>query len=351
MVTKNEPLAPSSEREIARLLLHWYNEFQRPLPWRLTKDPYKIWASEIILQQTRVDQGTAYYLRFVERFPNVASLAEAEVDDVLREWQGLGYYSRARNFHKAAQLVQNEMNGELPTNYAQWRKLPGIGDYTAAAISSIAGGERQAVVDGNVIRLLSRLYDVDQAVNEAAAQSFFKRKAGEILEIHDPGTLNQALMEFGSLRCKPTNPFCEDCILSIHCLARARGTEKERPIKASSKKPGSEKWSYLVIHDPNGEVLLRRRALKGIWGGLYEFPLVSDFPEFRVLPEPAQRLEHRLSHLKLELEFYFLDMNAFGHFASVGEFRKVGRQERATLGFPKPMVSILELLDRRLGAL
>lgn len=260
--------------DIAATLLDWYARQGRDLPWRRTRDPYRIWLSEVILQQTRVAQGEGYYLRFVARFPDAASLAAASEDEVLKLWQGLGYYSRARNLHAAARLIAGPLGGRFPRTFDSVRQLPGVGDYTAAAICSAAYGAPHAVLDGNVFRLLARLFDLDQPIDTAAGRRTFAALAREALDERDPGRFNQAIMDFGALQCTPAQPRCEECPFARRCLALAAGTVGARPVKRGRPKV-RDRWFHYLHITANGTVVLRRREGEDIWRGLWEFPLIE----------------------------------------------------------------------------
>lgn len=259
-------------------LLNWYASNRRDLPWRHHPTPYQVWLSEVILQQTRVNQGHDYYLRFISRWPTVESLAQASEEEVLKMWQGLGYYSRARNLHHCAKQVVEQYGGLFPADYEKLRQLKGIGDYTAAAIASIAFGLPCAVVDGNVYRVLSRLFDIDTPININEGQTLFARLATELLNPEQPGPHNQALMEFGALHCTPKNPGCLICPLQAQCLAFARQTVGQRPVKLQKLKVSTRYFNYLVIRTGEG-VYLRKRSGNDIWKNLYDFPCIeSDEP-------------------------------------------------------------------------
>ncbi len=316
------------KRELSTLLRGWYEIHKRDLRWRHTRDPYRIWLSETILQQTRVQQGAAYYDRFVEHYPTVEALASAPEDDVLKLWQGLGYYARARHLHAAAQQVVARFNGEFPYQYDQLRQLPGIGDYTASAISSIAHNEPHAVVDGNVYRLYARLFDIDTPIDTTAGQRAFKVLAQELLDEREAGEHNQALMEFGALLCTPSTPRCDECPLEGHCMARAHGTVAERPVKQRGLRIRDRYLHYLHL-TAQGHTLIRRRETRDIWQGLYEFPMVESAAaiegfEALELPLPMagknyllkkERLmaPHLLSHQRLHARFYQLEMDTLPH--------------------------------------
>ena len=241
---------------VADILLDWYAREGRDLPWRRTRDPYCIWLSEVILQQTRVAQGMEYYLRFTERFPDVASLAAAPVDEVLKLWQGLGYYSRARNLHAAARQVVECFGGRFPVALDEVRSLRGVGDYTAAAICSAAYDAPCAVVDGNVYRVLARLFDLDAPIDSTAGKRSFAELAQSQLDTAHPGRYNQAIMDFGALQCTPSSPRCEACPLAGRCLALAAGTVAARPVKQSKTKVRDRWFNYLHISSGDRTLLL-----------------------------------------------------------------------------------------------
>lgn len=253
-------------------LLDWYNNAKRSLPWRNTSDPYKIWLSEIILQQTRVDQGMAYYLKFIETFPRIDYLAEAEERQVLKLWEGLGYYSRARNLHKTARIIVDQCNSKFPDNYVDLLKLKGIGPYTAAAIASIVYNEPVVAIDGNVLRVASRVFLIEEPVDKASTLKTIRSVLQEIIDIKDPGTFNQAVMELGATICIPKNPKCDSCPISEHCLGLAIGRHNKLPKKTGKAKVKNEYFNYLVPDLKGKTEILKRNS--GIWIGLYQFPLI-----------------------------------------------------------------------------
>jgi A/G-specific adenine glycosylase len=255
-------------------LVYWYLRNKRDLPWRNTSNPYYIWLSEIILQQTRVDQGTAYYLKFIAHFPTVHDLALASEEEVLKLWQGLGYYSRARNLHFSAKYIVNELNGDFPTTYNDLLKLKGVGDYTASAVASICFNETAAVVDGNVYRVLARYFGIAIPINISNGIKEFKKLAQELIDTQNPGTHNQAIMEFGARMCKPQNPDCEICPLNSSCVALSLNKVKELPVKENKVKVKKRYFNYLVIQTPLNKTKIVKRT-KGIWMNLYEFPLIE----------------------------------------------------------------------------
>jgi len=255
-------------------LINWYQVHKRDLPWRNISDPYRIWISEIILQQTRVNQGLDYYLRFVERFPNVEMLADAEEDEVLKYWQGLGYYSRARNLHQAARQIIQDFGGVFPKTYPEVLRLKGVGTYTAAAICSFAYNLPYAVVDGNVYRVLSRLFAIETPIDSHSGKKEFDALAQQLIENSVPSLHNQALMEFGALQCVPVSPDCSVCPLRVFCKAYELKMVERLPVK-SKKTPVKQRFfNYLVINF-NQYIFLQKRTADDIWKNLYEFPLIE----------------------------------------------------------------------------
>ncbi|TYP99937.1 A/G-specific DNA-adenine glycosylase [Tenacibaculum adriaticum] len=256
-------------------LIYWYLQNQRELPWRKTQNPYYVWLSEIMLQQTRVAQGLPYFLKFKEAFPTVFDLANAEESMVLKLWQGLGYYSRARNLHFTAKYIANDLNGEFPSSYKELLKLKGVGDYTASAIASICFNEPAAVVDGNVYRVLSRYFGIKTPINSSTGIKEFKILAQTLIDLTQPGTYNQAIMDFGALHCKPQNPLCNKCPFSSSCVAFEKGLVNDLPIKEMKLKVKKRFFNYLVINTWDEKTVLSQRTGKGIWQGLYQFPLIE----------------------------------------------------------------------------
>jgi A/G-specific adenine glycosylase len=255
-------------------IVKWYEENKRSLPWRETKDPYKIWLSEIILQQTRVAQGLPYYLRFVETYPSIKNLAEAPQEEVLRLWQGLGYYTRARNLQKCAQTIVDKHNGKFPTRYNELLGLPGIGEYTAAAIASISFNEPVAVVDGNVFRVLSRVFGINTPINSPEGKKVFTQLANDLIHQADPAEYNQGLMEFGALFCTPKNPRCEECTFKKTCHAYLHALQDQLPVKLKGK-PSRKRYFYYFVFDQGDKLVMRKREEKDIWLGLFDFHLVE----------------------------------------------------------------------------
>lgn len=259
----------------SKQLIKWYLQHKRDLPWRETQNPYLIWLSEIMLQQTRVAQGLPFYEAFVSAFPTVFDLANASEEQVLKLWQGLGYYSRARNLHHTAKLVADDLNGKFPNNYKQLLELKGVGDYTAAAIASFSFDEVVPVVDGNVFRVLSRIFQVETDISNASAKKEFQELALQLMPKNNPALFNQAIMEFGALQCVPKNPNCEICIFNTTCLALKNNKVTELPIKTKKTKVTNRFLNYLIFEDKIKNTQIQKRSAKGIWHNLYEFPLIE----------------------------------------------------------------------------
>ena len=309
------------ENVFSKLIVDWYYTHKRDLPWRNTKDPYLIWISEIILQQTRVEQGYDYYLRFVKRFPNVDTLASADEDEVLKYWQGLGYYSRARNLHAAAKQIV--MQGTFPNNYEGVRALKGVGDYTAAAICSFAYDQPYAVVDGNVNRVLSRWLLIDDPIDSNPGKKKIQEAAQLLMDKQHAAMHNQAIMEFGALQCIPSSPDCNSCPLADSCMANARGMVDALPIKTHKTKVSSRYFHYLFVK-AGDSTFIHKRTGNDIWKNLYELPLIEtkeavDEESFLALPELhslfnnvealqfrllQRNVKHVLSHRVIYADFY-----------------------------------------------
>ncbi|NNM23182.1 MAG: A/G-specific adenine glycosylase [Flavobacteriaceae bacterium] len=331
-------------------LITWYLEFGRSLPWRETKDPYRIWLSEIILQQTRVAQGLPYYLKFIEKFPTIHDLAHAREEEVLKLWQGLGYYSRARNLHHTAKYVAGSLVGIFPNSYGGLVKLKGVGDYTASAIASICFDLPHAVVDGNVYRVLSRIFGIQTPIDSSAGIKEFKALAQELLDSSRPGTFNQALMEFGARHCTPQQPNCEHCPFATSCIALKTQSIKELPIKKGKTKIKKHYFNYIVPIDPNGNTMLEQRKGKGIWQNLFQFPLIEtkkvtrlelltkerDYQQLTshweiesLIPFYPKQIVHKLSHKELNTQFWV---------AQLANTLEKGTPSREVHNFPVPIL-------------
>jgi len=312
--------------KFSNTLIHWYLQNNRDLPWRKSKNPYFIWLSEIMLQQTRVAQGLSYYIKFTSTFPTVFDLAKADESTVLKMWQGLGYYSRARNLHFSAKQISKELNGIFPSTYEEIIKLKGVGDYTASAISSICFNEPSAVVDGNVYRTLSRYFGIHTAINSTSGIKEFKLLAQTLIDASQPGTYNQALMDFGALHCKPQNPLCETCPFCNSCVAFEKKLTKELPVKEKKIKVKKRYFNFLVIKTNDHKTILTERKGKGIWQGLYQFPLIENtetvkekeiiaskefndlFPaETTISLFNKKEIVHKLSHQHLYTQFWIVE--------------------------------------------
>ncbi len=352
---------------ISNLLVEWYEKNKRDLPWRGASDPYLVWISEVILQQTRVATGIEYYERFVTRFPTAVSLAEAREEDVLSLWKGLGYYSRARNLHSAAQTIVNEHGGKFPTEYANVRKLKGIGEYTAAAICSLAYKQPFAAVDGNVIRVLSRLFGIETAIQSASAKNDFNEIAYKILNTDAPDVHNQAIMEFGALLCVPKSPKCEICPLRLQCYAYENQCVDKLPNRAKAVQQRTRNFNYFFTKFDDS-FLFSLRKEKDIWQNLYEFPMIET-PEMR---EPDEFLQsdlwrnfvsdrfncleinkikitkiskvyvHKLTHQRIFARFY--EIHLFSEFCTnfATDFRVVSFDEWKQLPVPKLIENYLK---------
>lgn len=280
-------------------LINWYLANGRQLPWRSTKNPYRIWLSEIILQQTRIEQGTAYYQRFVEEFPTVNDLANAPADDVMRLWQGLGYYSRARNLQATAKIVAQELGGQFPGNYKDLLALKGIGDYTASAIASFAFGEVEPVLDGNVFRVISRVFGIKEDIAVAKSRKVFKAILNQLIDPKQPDIFNQAIMDFGSQHCKPKSPLCSECIFAQECYAMAHDQQASLPLKTKKIKRTKRYIHYLLISDGQ-KYLLKKRTSKDIWAELYDFPMVDSKTELDMNESLKTILGNQASSIKVQ---------------------------------------------------
>jgi A/G-specific adenine glycosylase len=339
------------------LLLKWYDENKRDLPWRETYDPYKIWLSEIILQQTRIVQGLGYYHRFLDKFPDIESLAEASEDDVLSLWQGLGYYSRARNLHHTAKEIVKSHNGEFPRNYNDLLKLKGIGPYTAAAIASIAFNLPHATVDGNVTRVLARYFGIEDPVNETQTMNQINEAANELIDREHPGMFNQGMMDLGATVCKPGKPLCNICPLNKGCAARISGLQEMIPVKTSKVKQRERFFHFFLLHTQNHDermFLIEKREQNDIWKNLHQLPLIEtpdvrlseklmiEHPLFgRLLSDdipliaagPVRHYKHKLTHQMLQAFFYNISLPSdyYPNFegthkwVSFDEFQKLGK--------------------------
>lgn len=314
---------------LTKKLINWYSVNKRDLPWRNTTNPYFIWLSEIILQQTQVVQGLPYYVAFTTKYPTVFDLANADESQILKLWQGLGYYSRARNLHASAKYIVEELNGEFPNTYIEIIKLKGVGDYTASAIASICFNEVTAVVDGNVYRALSRIYGISTPINKGEGFKEFKALAQNLIDKKEPATFNQAIMEFGARQCKPKNPDCTVCPFNSKCVALQKNIISELPVKLKTLKVKKKHFNFIVILSSDRKTIIEKREGKGIWQNLYQFPLVEtiqasevaeiekQLEEFSILKNKKfsvslyneDAIVHKLSHQHLFTKFWIVTID------------------------------------------
>ncbi len=307
-------------------IISWYNSNKRDLPWRETLDPYRIWISEIILQQTRVSQGLPYYQKFVKAFPTVQDLAKANEQDVLSLWQGLGYYSRARNMHKCAKHITTDYEGLFPPRFEELLKLPGIGPYTAAAISSLAFNNPIPVVDGNVYRVLARVFGINNNIADAKSFKLFFDLSADLIDQKEPGTYNQGVMELGATICSPQSPDCANCPVEANCFARANKKQKEFPVKIKKKRNTNRYFTYLVL-ECSGKLAMSKRVGKGIWQEMFEFYLIEHKAPTEIeninnslleqvlkmggiIDQEAQLPKHILSHQTIYSSFLHIKFNS-----------------------------------------
>ncbi len=348
-------------RTFQKSLLQWFESEARDLPWRRTRDPYRIYLAEIMLQQTRVDQGLPYYQRFLERFPTLESLASASEQEVLKQWEGLGYYTRARNLHRAARILVEQYKGRFPETPEQLILLPGIGRYTAGAIASIAFDKQTPLVDGNVKRVLARLHAIDAAIDLPATERLFWEKASAMMPAERPGDFNQALMELGARICTPKTPQCDACPVSRHCDANARHLQEQLPIRMPKKKVPHHQVVVAAIHD-TGRYLIGKRPSEGFLGGLWEFPggkmQAGENPDNALMRECREELnveiksggliavtKHAYTHFKVTLHVYRCTIIAgvpTPNFHT--ELRWVAREQFNAFPFPKGNHKFLHLL-------
>jgi A/G-specific adenine glycosylase len=344
--------------EINELLISWYLQNKRSLPWRDTNDPYIIWLSEVILQQTRVEQGLSYFLKFSDTYPDVKTLAKADEQDVLKMWQGLGYYSRARNLLNTARLVASYHHGAFPDTYDGLLGLKGIGPYTAAAIASFAYKLPHAVVDGNVMRVLSRVFNLSEPVNSTMGKKIVDQLAAACLSKTNPDIYNQSIMELGAMICTPANPDCPGCPLNIKCEAFAKKTVALRPVKIKKQKATVRHIHYAVI-ETEADIVFRRRGEKDIWQGLHDFPSVEtmeepgaeylkqfvkeSFPKGKLAlapQSPERSYKHLLTHRRIEARFWRFRM--VGNVATNSLYLSIPKKEIGKLAVPRLIHKFLE---------
>ena len=337
-------------------IVNWYQLHKRDLPWRHTQDAYVIWLSEIIMQQTRVEQGLPYFNRFLEAFPRLEDFASATETQVLRLWQGLGYYSRGRNMHHTAQQVLALYGGVFPVQYEELIKLKGIGDYTASAISSFSVGERRAVVDGNVFRVLARYYGIATPINSTEGKKEFSVLAQALIQGQNPMLYNQAIMEFGALQCKPKSPDCEVCPLQYDCQARQLNQQSVLPVKLKKMPPRKRYFNYLIMEQEE-QILVKKRQPGDIWQHLYDFPLIETVGEAgfpgeelsdeiqklcgdQVVIQPLAAQKHVLTHQIIYVQFFAL-ANYIINFNQDAGVKWVGKTELDDLPQPKVITNFI----------
>jgi A/G-specific adenine glycosylase len=340
-----------------RLIIEWYRLNARSLPWRETKNPYFIWLSEVILQQTRVEQGLSYYLKFIKNYPTVVDLAKASEEDVLNDWQGLGYYSRARNLHLSAKMIVNKFKGDFPSEYKEVLSLKGVGEYAAAAITSFAYDLPYAVLDGNVFRVLSRVFDIDDPIDSSIGKKIFRELSQSLLPKNNSAEYNQAIMEFGAIQCKPKNPDCQTCVLNNNCLSYSKGVIDQRPVKSKKVKTRDRYFNYLILRNKES-CFLRKRVEKDIWQHLYEFPMIEtefqeDFNTLKSMIEdvygciPLSSIsvkKHVLSHQHIYANFFLFEDD---YFDDKNEFEKVAMED--IQNFPLPRLIDRFLMENEIG--
>ncbi len=337
-------------KTLRKIIHRWYVENARDLPWRNTHDPYVIWLSEIILQQTRVNQGMPYFLKFMARYPDIFALAGASLDEIKKMWEGLGYYRRAENMHKTARIIAGQKNGKFPRSYEELLQLPGIGPYTAAAIASFAFDQPVAVADGNVHRVLARLFHIREPVNSSRGIKLFQQAADLFLDRSRPALHNQSLMEFGALQCLPKNPDCTKCPARNYCMAFASGKPEKLPVK-KAKKPSRKRYFHYLVSVTSQGISARKRTADDIWRGLYEFPSVESEKEltqkeilqtfekkFRIKPHQVQfitSVKHKLTHQDLYLHFWLTT-------TKLSDVQYFDSESIRAMAFPVVMRRILE---------
>jgi A/G-specific adenine glycosylase len=337
-----EKTKQSDFRHIGNKLLNWYKTNARDLPFRQTKDPYKIWICEIVFQQTRIAQGLGHYNNFVQRFPDVKTLAEADENEVLLYWKGLGYYSRAINVHKAAQQIMNDYNGVFPHEYDEILKLKGVGKYTAAAVSSICFNGKIPAVDGNFYRVLSRIFADDFDISSSKAFNYFSELAHLILP-ENVGDFNQAMMDLGSEICKPKNPLCSECPLNKDCLAFSLNKVSEFPVKAKKVKAADLDLKYYFVHR-NGKFLIQQRKDDFIWKKLFEFPPeISD--DLIPFIKSLKNVSHKLTHKNLSIEIFNVEIESeeiWQNFITQNNYIVTDVEGSHEKSFPKPLENYIQ---------
>lgn len=331
-------------------LIEWYSDNKRALPWKKNLDPYQIWLSEIILQQTRVEQGLPYYLKFISQYPTIIDFANADIADILKLWEGLGYYSRARNMHITAQNIRDNFDGKFPKSYNELKILKGIGDYTAAAIASFAFGLPNAVVDGNVFRFLARYFGIAIPIDTTIGKKYFQEKAQLLINTKKPGEHNQAMMDFGALICTPKKPKCKDCPFVSECVAYHSNTIEQMPVKSKKMIKKERHLHFFVLIEKN-KIIIQQRTKNDIWKLLYDFPNIETesnllgneylklFSIKTKMPEPIV-FKQLLTHQKINA--YFYKLNSFKNFTSGVNAIEIDISEIKNYAFPKIILDYLK---------
>ncbi len=342
---KPQPAVDELNR-FGKIIMEWSGFNPRPLPWKNFSDPYPIWIAEIILQQTRVGQGTPYFEKFIQNFPNLVTLAESSLEDVLVVWEGLGYYSRARNLHETARHVHNELQGVFPDNSTDLQKLKGIGPYTAAAIASFAFGEQIGVVDGNVKRVVSRYFNISEEINSSATHRYIQTLVNETVAHIPSPKFNQAIMDFGAIMCVPGQPACELCPAKSYCKAYQMDKVNQLPVKSRSQKK-QERWLYFGVYVKDGRVAMIQNKQSNIWKNLYLFPVINDQENFKNAIESTdkvsppnllllEKMEWILSHRKLNIYLYQLN-GPPAVWEQQGEIVMVPSEDLVNFALPRPL--------------
>lgn len=353
--------------DFSKNIIQWYGMNKRDLPWRHTNDPYRVWVSEIILQQTRVEQGLAYYQRFVDRFPDIEALSSAGEDEVMKVWQGLGYYSRARNMHLSAKTIHHENQSRFPASYEEIKRMHGVGDYSASAIASIVYGEPCPVVDGNVLRVISRFEGIQEPVNTSVGKKKVKNVLAGLIDPLQPGEFNQAVMELGALVCKPKQPLCGECPLSQNCYAYLNNLTADIPYITKAKISRIRHFNYLVIQSRQGNqnhLWLNKRTSNDIWRNLYDFPLVESETGLSIeelkntdqwksiigsshysISSVSGDTRHKLSHQELRVKFINISSDHYSH----RHYLKVNVLDINDYAVPKPVENFLKKVAFRPG--
>ncbi|BDD06095.1 A/G-specific adenine glycosylase [Aureibacter tunicatorum] len=344
----------SNKQHFSNTLINWYHQNKRNLPWRNTTSAYHIWLSEIILQQTRVSQGLPYYQQFTEKFPTIQDLANAQEDEVMRTWQGLGYYSRARNLHKCAKIITENFLGKFPESYKELLKLPGIGPYTGAAIASFAFKEPVPAIDGNAYRVLSRVFGLDHDLSESKTFRKFFEASGQLIPDNNPDDYNQAIMEFGAMHCTPKNPNCQECPFISSCFAYENNQQHLLPVKTKKTKVSKRHMNYLVFRHAD-TFFMKQRSGKDIWQGLYDFyclesennPDINEIEDkllFSLLNSGAivehesTVYKHVLSHRQLFIRFYVIDVQSSANVQMLEQSDLIAFEKETLEEIPKPII-------------